>query len=61
MDVEQGESSCIQAAATLSSDLKLMLGVAVPNHNPSTQEMDSGGSGVQGCPQLHSKLEVNLG
>lgn len=51
----------VQATIALSSDMKFILGVVVPNHNPSPQEMGSGGSGVPGYPRLHSKLEVSLG
>ena len=37
------------------------LGLVTHAYNPSTQEMEAGGSEVQSPPQLHSKFEASLG
>lgn len=31
------------------------------NGNPSTREIEAGGTKLQGYPQLHSKFKVNVG
>lgn len=38
-----------------------MLAVMSLAHILSTWEVKTGGSGVEGCPQLHSELMVSLG
>lgn len=37
------------------------LTVLVYSHDSGTQEMEMGGSGVQGYPWLHNKLKASLG